>query len=639
MSLPIPNLDDKTFSDLVEEAKKWVPIYAPEWTDHNVHDPGITLIELFAWLAEMQLYRLNTITEKNKLKFLKLLGVTPKPATAAKVAVTFSLNTHVNSVLVPARTKVAATDTETGEDIIFETDRDIRVVPVKLARIISQGMAEIRDCTEANMLDEHFYHAFGGSAEEGSILYLGFDQPFPGNEKIDLMVYLYESDLIERGKHGDEEPMIIPSAEVRWEYSITENNRCEWVELEMVRDETLALLCSGTISFRTPEDMAKCTVPPFDDERYWIRCKVVKPGYEIPPRIDAILLNTLRVEQGEAVKGEIIGSGTGLPNQTFFLQHKPILAGSQEIAINDETWTEVDDFDASGPEDPHYVIDYDTSKILFEDGVHGLIPPKGEANIKARLYRFGGGERGNIKAEAINMILDVDDEELKKLTVTNASPAHGGAEEETLEEAIIRARKDLQERYRAVTSQDYEYVAKATPGLRVKRAKAIPEEGSVTVVVVPESTLDKPVPSDGFLMTVCLHLDKHRLITTGIHVKAPDYVKVSVNAEVKIRGRYESDKVRHRLENALKTFLHPLTGGTEGEGWPFGRSVYKSEINELIDDVDGVDCVQKLNMMKEEYSYDGEEINIPESGLVYSGKHSIRIIVLEEECRVEGRFS
>ena len=629
MSLPIPNLDDKTFSDLLEEAKKRIPIYAPEWTDHNVHDPGITLIELFAWLAEMQLYRLNTITEKNKLKFLKLLGVKPKPATAAKADVTFTLNT--NSVLVPARTKVAAADTETGEDIIFETDRDIHVVPVKLARIISQGMEEIRDCTEANMLDEHFYHAFGESAEEGSILYLGFDQPFPANEKVDFMVYLYESDLIERGKHGDEEPEIIPSAEVRWEYSMTESNGCEWVELEMVRDETLALLCSGTISFRTPEDMAKCTVPAFDEERYWIRCKVVKAGYEIPPRIDAIRLNTVRVEQGETVEAEIIGSGTGLPNQTFFLQHKPILAGSQIIAINDESWTEVDDFDASGPEDSHYVIDYDTGEILFGDGVHGDIP-FGD-NIKAKKYRFGSGETGNVKAGAISKIPDFDE-----LKVVNDQAASGGAEEETVEEAIIRARKDLKERYRAVTSQDYEYVAKATPGLRVKRAKAIPEEGTVTVVVVPESTLDKPVPSDGFLMTVCLHLDKHRLITTVIHVKAPDYVKVSVNAEVKIRGRYESDKVRHRLEEALKTFLHPLTGGPEGDGWPFGRSVYKSELNELIDDIEGVDCVQKLNMMKEDYSYDGEEINIPDSGLVYSGKHSIRIIVPEEECRVEGGF-
>ncbi len=631
MSLPIPNLDDKTFLDLVEEAKKWVPIYAPEWTDHNVHDPGITFIELLAWLVEMQLYRLNTITEKNKLKFLRLLGVKPKPATAAKADVTFTLNT--NSVLVPARTKVAATDTETGENIIFETDRDIRVVSVKLARIISQGMAEIRDCTEANKLDGHFYLAFGERAEEGGTLYLGFDQSFPGNEKIDFMVYLYESDLIERGKHGDEEPEIIPSAEVRWEYSITESNGCEWVDLEIVRDETLAFSCSGTISFRTPEDMAKCTVPPFEKdeyELYWIRCKVVKAGYEIPPRIDAIRLNTVPTTQGETVEA-IIGSGTGLPNQTFFLQHKPILAGSQEIAINDVLWTEVDDFDASGPEDPHYVIDYDTSEILFGDGVHGDIP-SGD-NIKAKKYRFGCGEKGNVKAGEISKIPNFDE-----LKVVNDQAASGGAEEETLEEAIIRARKDLQERYRAVTSADYEYVAKATPGLRVKRARAIPEEGSVTVVVVPESTLDKPVPSDGFLMTVCLHLDKHRLITTVIHVKAPDYVKVSVNAEVKIRGRYESDKVRHRLEEALNTFLHPLTGGPEGEGWPFGRSVYKSELYELIDDVEGVDCVQKLNMKKEEYSYDGEEINIPDSGLVYSGKHSIRIIVPEEECRVEGGF-
>jgi len=71
-NLPIPDLDDKTFEELVEEARTRIPLYAPGWTDHNLSDPGITLIDLFAWLAEMQIYSLNLLPDKNYLKFLKL---------------------------------------------------------------------------------------------------------------------------------------------------------------------------------------------------------------------------------------------------------------------------------------------------------------------------------------------------------------------------------------------------------------------------------------------------------------------------------------------------------------------------------------------------------------------------------------
>ena len=947
--LPIPELDDKKFAELVEEAKALIPVYAPEWTDHNIHDPGITFIELFAWLIEMQIYRLDQITEKNKRKFLRLLGIKPKSATAAKVDVIFSLpNGYKNSVPACEGTKVAAKDVETGENIAFETDRDIHVVPVKLERVISQFWEEIRDNTEANSLDGHFYHAFGEKAEKGSILYLGFDgaEEFP-HEEIDLMVYLYEVGLEPGGKTGEEEPEIIPSAEVEWEYSKTgdDTERCiDWAPLELVMDETLSFMCSGRLSFRVPADVVKCKVAPCEKKKYWVRCKVKEAGYEIPPRIDAIQLNTVRVRQGEKVEDEPPDS-SGVPDQNFFLQHKPVLAESQVISIlninklsadvqeganslqlssvpglqkddilkiedgtltkveyqiisgitivvqkmrfahsvatvkikkvrveeplftyklsldasecanslqlnnvqglkkddilrvndtdrieyvivksisdtyttvtltgkllythtantsiekvkveeislpyklsvdvvegadslkidkvpglqkddilkieddniteyqiisgitievqkmrffhgattsikkvrveevstyelsddvaegadrlklnsitglqkydvlkiddpdkieyviimsvdttvnltgkllyghhantpvkkvrvdkipfseQDKTWRdwkEVEDFDASGPEDLHYVIDHDKGEITFGDGIHGLIPPKGKANIKARKYRFGGGEKGNIKAGAIDLILD---EKLKDLKVTNKLPASGGEEKEKLEEAIIRARKDLKKPYRAVTSKDYEYIAKATQGLRVKRAKAIPdkEKGSVTVVIVPESTLDKPEPSKGFLMTVCKHLDKHRLITTEVHVKEPEYVEVSVNAAVKIKRGYESEKVvRDRIENALKQFLHPLKGGPETKGWPFGRSVFKSEICERIDGIEGVDCVKEIDMIDGKYRYDGEKIKISECGLVSSGKHTIRITGPEEECRGGGGFS
>ena len=76
MPLQLPNLDDRRYADLVEEARALIPTYTPEWTNHNPSDPGITLIELFAFLSEMLLYRLNRVTAANILSFLKLLNGT-----------------------------------------------------------------------------------------------------------------------------------------------------------------------------------------------------------------------------------------------------------------------------------------------------------------------------------------------------------------------------------------------------------------------------------------------------------------------------------------------------------------------------------------------------------------------------------
>jgi predicted phage baseplate assembly protein len=89
MGLPIPNLDDKSFDEIVQEARSLIARFAPEWTDHNVHDPGITFIELFAWLAEMQIYQLNRVTDTNYEKFLKLVGLSVIFAQPAHADITF----------------------------------------------------------------------------------------------------------------------------------------------------------------------------------------------------------------------------------------------------------------------------------------------------------------------------------------------------------------------------------------------------------------------------------------------------------------------------------------------------------------------------------------------------------------------
>jgi predicted phage baseplate assembly protein len=83
MTLPVPNLDDRGFVDLVREARERIARTCPEWTDLSVHDPGTALVEVFAHLTEVMLYRLNRLPTKAYIEFLNLLGVSPHPPAAA----------------------------------------------------------------------------------------------------------------------------------------------------------------------------------------------------------------------------------------------------------------------------------------------------------------------------------------------------------------------------------------------------------------------------------------------------------------------------------------------------------------------------------------------------------------------------
>ncbi|TFH38750.1 MAG: hypothetical protein E4G94_11890, partial [ANME-2 cluster archaeon] len=136
MTLPKENLDTRTYEDLVKEAVSRIPVYAPEWTDHNVYDPGRTFIELFVWLAEMQIYSLNRITDRSRRKFLKLIGIPElRPAKAATVDFTFSV-LNGTPTCINEGTIVVASDPLSGEDIPFETQQDLTVIDAELTKIL-----------------------------------------------------------------------------------------------------------------------------------------------------------------------------------------------------------------------------------------------------------------------------------------------------------------------------------------------------------------------------------------------------------------------------------------------------------------------------------------------------------------------
>lgn len=637
MPLESPNLDDRTYKDIVEEIRNLIPRYAPEYSDWNEHDPGMTLIQLFSWLSEIIIYRLNKVPDKNYIEFLKLIGVELKPATPAKAHLTFTLTDEdIESITIPKGTLVE-TEPEGDEDpIVFETDEPLIAIGAALKEVQSYDGNSFTSEAVANETDGQSYNPFREDAREGNAFCIGFSHPvsFPQAE-VRMRVELFNEDLPPEGSHCDtEERQFYPPAELVWEYW-----NGSWKRLEILKDETRTFLRSGYIIFRGPSDIIKSNTNPLpttQDEFYWIRCRVAKAGYEYPPRIDAILLNTVQATNAVTVKDEVVGFSDGSPNQFFFLKNIPILSGSLVLEVDEgndwEEWEMVDDLHGSDRHKKHYILNRVTGEVRFGDGLNGKIPFAGQdSNIKAT-YRYGGGRKGNVGARTVTSPQAAPSEVDE---VTNKRSAIGGKDEETLDEAKERGPKELKTRNRAVTTEDFEFLAKQTPGIRVARAKALPLHhpkfsydvkvpGVVTVIIVPHSEDKKPLPSEGMIRTVCEHLNKHRLLTTEVYVVPPKYMKVRVEAKIVASAMADTEHVSLDVAKNLKAYYHPLTGGIKAKGWPFGGNVYISEAYRVILNTEGVSRIDELDFYLDDIKQvHCDDVKIPDHYLVYSDEHVI----------------
>lgn len=610
MGLTIPNLDDKTFEDLVREARALIPRYAPEWTDHNLHDPGITVMELFAWLAEMQNYRINRVSDANYRTFLGLLGLQPHPVRPARAELTVS--GIVAAQVLERGTRLIADSGE--QQIVFELEKEFTLLPLALKSIICRAKGKVSEKIQANAKDDIYFAPFGEPSVVGATLELGFDGNLPGAE-IQLFFDLYEDDLspLEEGESH-------PSGWLVWECLAGG----AWQPLAIQQDASVSLTRSGRAIFSWPQEMDQA------GGCYWIRARLAEGFYEIPPLINAVLLNTLSALQLESVREE--HSGCGLPGQILELKKTHIIPGSLQVELQGDAnlWQPVDDFDSSGPNDRHYRFDPVAATVTFGNGLNGLIPEPQQ--IIRLFYRITQAENGNLAAGQIFTIAGYD-----RLVGTNLLPARGGAAAESLETARERAQKDLRTVFRAVTAADYEELALKTPGVRVARATAIPGfhpehpcldlPGTVTVVVVPEArpAVRCPLPGKGFLQTVFKYLDPRRLVTVDLHLVGPQYVTVSVACTVHPLKNSSPEELQIRVREGLERFLNPFSGGPEKRGWPFGRPIYPSEIYQLLDGIDGVDYARDVVLSAEGYTGQEGTIRIPRTALAVSGDHNVEI--------------
>jgi phage-related baseplate assembly protein len=497
-------------------------------------------------------------------------------------------------------------------------------------------------------------------SEESPTLYLGFRDPFP-NERSQIYFDLAESEgpgrRLRAGAGMTSKHLAQVHAEqiINWEFW----NGKEWMGL-IVRDHTFGFTQSGFIEFVGPKDHR--ANKRYGENLHWLRARLEFGGYDEPPMLRTILLNCVYASNVTTYGETILGSSKGTPNQSFKFPRGPVLPGQElwvrererpptpdqgelhatfgegNFLIEDKEnqgflvrWKEVESLYESKPGSRHYVKDVVTSEIRFGDGVRGLVPQKGDRNIVCRRYQVGGGEEGNVPPDSITVLLQsvpyVD-------AVRNIYAASGGCNLETVEEAKRRGPHMLKAKGRAVTAEDFEWLAIEASN-SVARVCALPtheREGEVTVVIVPKVAeshpdfYDKPIPTTELLRKVRNHLSDRKLLSCVLNVQRPTYCELSVQVEIIVTQTAASDRVKREIEKRVRNFLHPLKGGRDGKGWPFGRPVYRVDLYHVIEDVQGVDFVDRVRLIDETSKIEVDQFKVTAGELV----HVVRVEVIEK---------
>ncbi|MGE0711379.1 MAG: putative baseplate assembly protein [Planctomycetota bacterium] len=544
-------------------------------------------------------------------------------------------------------------------------------VPYPVDRCLTYNDFTYVDRTHVVRDEFKSFQAFEPFREENPALYLGFDAPFP-EQPVRLYIRLEEfeeseHDVVlnepfpeEASEREKRRRTRKPDQRLSWEYW----DGAKWADLKP-RDETQNLTRSGTLEFRGPGDLV--ARPEFGRDLYWVRCRLEMGSYARSPKVVDILVNTVSGVHATEVRGEVLGHSDGTPDQRFTFSRFPVLPGpailvrehempgqrelrrllaeegqdALKVQLDDggnpvEIWTRwhrVESFYASQSTDRHYVLDPVVGRVIFGDGRRGRIPTPGPNAVVAERYQTGGGLVGNVGAGSLVVLRQsvpyVD-------RVSNYYKARGGADLETIGEAKLRGPQVVRHRYRAVTIEDYEWLAlKASPNVARARCLKTPRrEGEVTIIVLPEGEQQgrdlrkKPMPAPELLRRVHDFLDERRLVTTKLRVIKPRFVEISVNLAIVLKqgqGGPGSERLKSRLEDSIRGMLHPLFGGLDGKGWPFGRAVHKSDLYRVAEGHEGVDYVEDLELYDEDLKRSVVQVPLREDELV----HVVNVTVKE----------
>jgi predicted phage baseplate assembly protein len=370
----------------------------------------------------------------------------------------------------------------------------------------------------------------------------------------------------------------------------------------------------------------------------------------------------------------VLGRGERAPGQRVALPDAPVVAATVAAWVARGTAAEpiriVASHDASPAHALDAVLDPAAGTLVFGDGRRGRMLAEDELVLAS--YDATAAGAGNLRPNATFRIAGADDDANRArfggpppsdaaLAVRAPWASRGGADAEETLQAAGRASRRLfaHERLleltapgqpatldgvdpaaiagreapeRGMNGPDLERIVLDVPGCRVARARAWPgvdarwpaieAAGEATIVILPELPAARPEPSPGLLREVRRVVERRRIVGSQILVTGPTWVEVTVRARLKAVVGREPAAVADAARAAIDAYLHPLTGGRVGRGWPFGRDVYRGEILGVLDAAHGVDYVVELELV----GPDGEtcgNVCVPPTALVAAGAHTI----------------
>jgi predicted phage baseplate assembly protein len=513
-------------------------------------------------------------------------------------------------VTIPAGTEIATARTGEQLPVVFSTTEDRPIVTTALFRIGSMIDGKtLRDHTDTVSM-KNGISPFSSPPKPGEVLLVGLTEAAPS-----CVVNLRFTARIEGVGVDPNDPPLA------WEAWTGE----DWAACVLDRDTTGGINRDGDVVIHVPRGHVTSTIEKV--KAGWLRARVIEPRegqppYSTSPEIRGLTAFTIGgtadAMNAELVRNEVLGDAEGVPGGRLRLKRAPVVAGEKplivEIFDGDEwqEWIQRPNFAASGEKDRHFTLDAASGEIELGPAVrmadgsfrnYGAVPPRG-ATIRAPLYRAGGGAGGNVAAGALSVLKA----SIPYVTrVENRLAAGGGVDGEDLEMAKIRGPILLRTRDRAVTAEDFEYIAREVAP-EIARVKALPtadgaEAGVVRVLVVPavpagdgRMTFDQLVPAEDTLQRIARRLDESRLVGTRVVVEPPVYRGVTVVARLRARPRTDPNRLQQDALEALFRYIHPTSGGPDGTGWPFGRPIVAGELFSALQAVRGTELVEDVRI-------------------------------------------
>jgi predicted phage baseplate assembly protein len=532
MPIQVPNLDDRSFDDLVAELLALVPAHTPEWTP-RLGDPGRTLIELFAWLTDTMLYRANLIPERQRLAFLRLLGIPLGPAIPASgmVQVFWTSPDTLQKASLQSLAQVKGPAS-------FETRSELTVFPVTASAFYKRRLTETEAIQLAGVVDglQQIYQIDGGATPYVTTPVFAEGQPLPAGlnlmeQSVDGCLWLAllaaKPDQVAAARQALGDPVngsqpilnvgvspalalpetlaeLPPRTQIPHVWEITTGQEfdgtAEYLQLDRLADTTQGLRKSGIVRLALPA--ASRIGAPSND----VRTALAAGVGDRPPRLDQpdlaarlvtwlrlrptveltqlslswVGINAVAVDQRQTRRDIVLGISDGTPNQVFQLPGTSVEPGTLEVQVEVpnggyQPWIQVEDLALAGRDTAAFTLDSEAGTIQFGDGITGRIPDR-EVRIRVTQMRFGGGELGNLPPGALTEIsaLNSQGARVNGLTVRQTLPTQGGTDAETLEEAEKRIPALFRHRDRAITESDYRQLAADTPGIALGRVAVLP---------------------------------------------------------------------------------------------------------------------------------------------------------------------